>query len=453
MKNISSLYSFLSRLIQISPLSEYIAFVVFVCPIHWTKAIVNMQAQPLRTVPFVDSEKGQAPQNSWEKEWEKMDERKKSTGDGSLSIKLGLGNSNVTSVTNPANDVFTRAQLHELEHQFIILKYISAGLAVPLHLIRPIWKSVTSSFSAADGGIYHRYPSFIGFSPQGFDYRNMTMDPEPGRCRRTDGKKWRCGKDVIPNQKYCERHVHRGSQRSRKHVEAPNASLTFTNSPIILNEDLNVLNTASCSVSAPTGLRIMRASSTFITTTTPASASSNNENKCKNEKNCDEENDEKNVKEKSNMERSSNTENNKSVGSHVLPGVGLSPKSVLQVPGISPCLYYSSRLGPEQGRCRRTDGKKWRCSKDVVPNQKYCPQHMHRGAKKQHMAEATQPVTAQVLSGIKGTNSTKQHGRLSTNLSIAVPASAQLVIDDQKMKTSSSGSGNSNITHSSVSSP
>lgn len=46
------------------------------------------------------------------------------------------------------------------------------------------------------------------------------MDPEPGRCRRTDGKKWRCGKNVVPDQKYCERHMHRGRQRSRKPVEA-----------------------------------------------------------------------------------------------------------------------------------------------------------------------------------------------------------------------------------------
>ncbi|KAL0009217.1 hypothetical protein SO802_010719 [Lithocarpus litseifolius] len=30
----------------------------------------------------------------------------------------------------------------------------------------------------------------------------------------------------------------------------------------------------------------------------------------------------------------------------------------------------------------RTDGKKWRCSKDVVRDQKYCEQHMHRGAEK-----------------------------------------------------------------------
>ncbi|KAL2518339.1 Growth-regulating factor 2 [Abeliophyllum distichum] len=44
-------------------------------------------------------------------------------------------------------------------------------------------------------------------------------DPEPGRCKRTDGKKWRCSKDVAPNQKYCERHLHRGRPRSRKPVE------------------------------------------------------------------------------------------------------------------------------------------------------------------------------------------------------------------------------------------
>ena len=45
------------------------------------------------------------------------------------------------------------------------------------------------------------------------------MDPEPGRCRRTDGKKWRCSKDAVPDQKYCERHINRGRHRSRKLVE------------------------------------------------------------------------------------------------------------------------------------------------------------------------------------------------------------------------------------------
>ena len=46
------------------------------------------------------------------------------------------------------------------------------------------------------------------------------VDPEPGRCRRTDGKKWRCSKDAYPDSKYCERHMHRGRNRSRKPVES-----------------------------------------------------------------------------------------------------------------------------------------------------------------------------------------------------------------------------------------
>lgn len=45
------------------------------------------------------------------------------------------------------------------------------------------------------------------------------MDPEPGRCRRTDGKKWICSRDVVAGQKYCKRHVDRGRNRSRKPVE------------------------------------------------------------------------------------------------------------------------------------------------------------------------------------------------------------------------------------------
>ncbi|KAG8471852.1 hypothetical protein CXB51_036985 [Gossypium anomalum] len=45
------------------------------------------------------------------------------------------------------------------------------------------------------------------------------VDPEPGRCRRTDGKKWRCSKLAYTDSKYCERHMHRGKYRSRKHVE------------------------------------------------------------------------------------------------------------------------------------------------------------------------------------------------------------------------------------------
>lgn len=59
------------------------------------------------------------------------------------------------------------------------------------------------------------------------------MGPETGRCRRTDGKLWRCRKDVVPGNKYCEGHMHRG--RSRKCMEASGVTLQSN------------LHTATCS--------------------------------------------------------------------------------------------------------------------------------------------------------------------------------------------------------------
>lgn len=55
-------------------------------------------------------------------------------------------------------------------------------------------------------------------------YNGKKFDPEPGRCRRTDGKKWRCSKDAHSDSKYCERHMHRGRNRSRKPVESQSTS-------------------------------------------------------------------------------------------------------------------------------------------------------------------------------------------------------------------------------------
>jgi hypothetical protein len=67
----------------------------------------------------------------------------------------------------------------------------------------------------------------------GWNYLQMGLgrkiDPEPGRCRRTDGKKWRCSKEAFPDSKYCERHMHRGKNRSRKPVEVLKTTSTNTN--------------------------------------------------------------------------------------------------------------------------------------------------------------------------------------------------------------------------------
>ncbi|RWV93656.1 hypothetical protein GW17_00043874 [Ensete ventricosum] len=70
----------------------------------------------------------------------------------------------------------------------------------------------------------------MGLSPDGtLPYQHHRSAPtstpsclrnaEPGRCRRTDGKKWRCSREAVADQKYCERHINRGRHRSRKHVE------------------------------------------------------------------------------------------------------------------------------------------------------------------------------------------------------------------------------------------
>ncbi|KAJ9171288.1 hypothetical protein P3X46_014677 [Hevea brasiliensis] len=72
----------------------------------------------------------------------------------------------------------------------------------------------------------------ISDSPQEFDINKM--DPEPGRCRRTDGKKWRCKKNVVSGQKYCEQHKHGGRQCSRKPVEA-SQTITASNATPLKN--------------------------------------------------------------------------------------------------------------------------------------------------------------------------------------------------------------------------
>ncbi|KAL3754244.1 hypothetical protein ACJRO7_001477 [Eucalyptus globulus] len=101
---------------------------------------------------------------------------------------------------------FTHAQWKELERQAMIYKYMMASVPVPAELLIPI-------LTPRDG--LPRYPFGNGY---GLRY-SSNGDPEPGRCKRTDGKKWRCSREVAPDQKYCERHLHRGRPRSRKPVE------------------------------------------------------------------------------------------------------------------------------------------------------------------------------------------------------------------------------------------
>ncbi|KAI3823658.1 hypothetical protein L1987_05098 [Smallanthus sonchifolius] len=126
-------------------------------------------------------------------------------------------NTNFTSVISSNGRLgFTFMQMEELKLQALIYKYMEAGLPVPSHLILPIWNSVLASFtgSGCDRSLYDNYKN--------------TMEAEPGRCKRTDGKKWRCSKQVVTGYKYCERHLHRGRSRSRKDVEADAVVYTDT---------------------------------------------------------------------------------------------------------------------------------------------------------------------------------------------------------------------------------
>ncbi|KAK1419181.1 hypothetical protein QVD17_28343 [Tagetes erecta] len=101
--------------------------------------------------------------------------------------------------------LFTATQWQELERQKKIYMYIMASVPVPPQLLLPL---STQSNRVGTG---------LRFS--------NGSDPEPWRCRRTDGKKWRCAKDVAPDQKYCERHAHKTRSRSRKPVETQSQNI------------------------------------------------------------------------------------------------------------------------------------------------------------------------------------------------------------------------------------
>ncbi|KAL6127393.1 hypothetical protein ACLB2K_070758 [Fragaria x ananassa] len=159
-----------------------------------------------------------------------------STGGGGGVGVGGNSTGNLMGMGMGMRSPFTVSQWQELEHQALIFKYMMAGMPVPPDLVLPIQKS----FDSISQRFFHPsmgYCSFYG----------KKVDPEPGRCRRTDGKKWRCSKDAYPDSKYCERHMHRGRNRSRKPVE----SQTMTQSSSTVTS-LIVSGTSSGTVSFQT---------------------------------------------------------------------------------------------------------------------------------------------------------------------------------------------------------
>ncbi|KAL4354801.1 hypothetical protein GQ457_06G032550 [Hibiscus cannabinus] len=383
----------------------------------------------------------------------KMEEEKEKGTEGSPSIKLGLWIDGKTSVKVKKHGkcVFTTTQLHELQLQMLILKYIAGGLQVPVSLVIPIWKSVAS----AHGAVYQRYPSFVGVSPQAIDYRNM-VHPESGRCRRTDGKKWRCSKDVIPYQKYCLQHMHRGCRRSRKPVETSQTALPHsTMSKFSMENSKNLsapvssqymMNQTSCNTStshetpATTAIGSNNVCGNRNTISANATPSSNDSKRIKNEMNASEKCEEKlSVSDGNIINRTCNSVNKVTVAYNMSPSEAFSPKSVLQVLGNSSSRVYKNGIGVEPGRCRRTDGKRWRCSRDVIPDQKYCARHMHRGARKQ--AKVSQPISVPTIGDSRPSRLTIANKAtcpaLSTSLSISVPSRPLITRDGESMSSSS----------------
>ncbi|CAI0407518.1 unnamed protein product [Linum tenue] len=145
-------------------------------------------------------------------------------------LTSSLNYSNLSAVpTSRMGSYFSLAQWQELELQALIYRYMLAGAAIPTELLNPIKKSLLLHSSSASPASFFLQHYSNPYQPsallQGGYWGRGTMDPEPGRCRRTDGKKWRCSRDVVAGQKYCERHVHRGRNRSRKPVEVTTAAV------------------------------------------------------------------------------------------------------------------------------------------------------------------------------------------------------------------------------------
>ncbi|GMI92670.1 hypothetical protein HRI_002936300 [Hibiscus trionum] len=133
---------------------------------------------------------------------------------------------------------FTASQYQELEHQALIFKYMASGIPIPPDLLFTIKRSCLDSSLPSRLFSYHQ-PQHIGWNcfQMGLGRK---VDPEPGRCRRTDGKKWRCSKEAYPDSKYCERHMHRGKNRSRKPVEVnSNNTTTMANPSAATNQNIS----------------------------------------------------------------------------------------------------------------------------------------------------------------------------------------------------------------------
>ncbi|MFS8000363.1 putative transcription factor interactor and regulator C3H-WRC/GRF family [Helianthus anomalus] len=137
----------------------------------------------------------------------------------------------------------------ELEHQALIYKHITINAPIPSNLLIPIRKALETAAFCYPGANERLTAYGWGGFHMGF---SNNSDPEPWRYRSTDGKKWRCLRDVVADQKYCERHMNRGHHRLRKPVEGqPGHSVS--NGPTA-TDAANVVVVSTPTATAATGI-------------------------------------------------------------------------------------------------------------------------------------------------------------------------------------------------------
>ncbi|KAG7567340.1 Glutamine-Leucine-Glutamine QLQ [Arabidopsis thaliana x Arabidopsis arenosa] len=185
------------------------------------KTLSFHQGIPLLRSTTIDPRKGQEHMLSFSSTSDKSDVspylqycRNSGYGLGGMMNTSNMHGNLLTGVKGP----FSLTQWAELEQQALIYKYITANVPVPSSLLLSLKKSFFPYGSLP--------PNSFGWGSFHLGFSGGNMDPEPGRCRRTDGKKWRCSRDAVPDQKYCERHINRGRHRSRKPVEGQNGHNT-----------------------------------------------------------------------------------------------------------------------------------------------------------------------------------------------------------------------------------
>ncbi|KAK6162406.1 hypothetical protein DH2020_002247 [Rehmannia glutinosa] len=241
----------------------------------------------------------------------------------------------------------------------------------------------------------------LSFSPQSSD-RKIDMDPEPGRCRRTDGRKWRCSKNVVPNKKYYNKMPIDSLVTSDMENKIAN--------PGGDDLDQSQQSTLGFKKACADSINIIEGEESSFENANPRKIGSRKHGMDKN-----------------------------NYLSFVSPRFGLSPKSVLHCGAgkVSLGLDNNKVIENVQLRCRRTDGKKWQCRRDAVPNQKYCQRHMHRGAKRLVLnPESSTYVPATTARKARSSSAIARILDNSINLN-TIPASPQHITANNSTSSSS----------------